>query len=363
MSRRYRPKTSPEVLDLYDAGVRDFRYFSIDDANFSGADLTGARFFGCKLRGANFFGARLTHTQFKGANLEAACFAKSSMNATDLIGASFRDADMAGCDLTGASLNRADCTHADMKQVNLGNATLTEAKFEHAQLTGALLSATNLAQLDLGPFCNAESLRHSSPSNIDSRAVVKSYRHMNLKRFMLECGVPPIFAEYMIDCARALSEPFLRSLMQSTFISYGGPDEAFATKLYESLKAHGSIVFFFPTSATLGERIDNEIYRRLKEHDRVILICSQASLDRPGVLHEIQETFDRESRDGGATYLLPIMLDDYVLNDWKKVHPSLAERIGRRVVGDFRGADKSRTKFDAALGRLIDALKTARPAI
>ncbi|GGX33744.1 toll/interleukin-1 receptor domain-containing protein [Streptomyces lomondensis] len=151
--------------------------------------------------------------------------------------------------------------------------------------------------------------------------------------------------------------------MQSTFISYGSPDEAFARKLYEVLRQHGVVTFFFPEMATLGERIDTEIYSRLHQHDRVILICSEASLNRAGVLHEIQETLDREARDGGATYLLPIMLDDYVLTAWKEVHPVLAERINRRVVGDFRRAREGEAEFNASVARLLDALKAVRPAI
>jgi len=78
------------------------------------------------------------------------------------------------------------------------------------------------------------------------------------------------------------------------------------------------------------------------------------------VLNEIQETLDREARDGGATYLLPIMLDDYVLTGWRKSHPELAERVGRRIIGDFRGAKRSRQAFDAAVARVIDALKIKR---
>lgn len=131
--------------------------------------------------------------------------------------------------------------------------------------------------------------------------------------------------------------------------------------LYEALKAHGVVTFFFPASATFGERIDSEVFRRLQEHDRMILICSRNSLDRPGVLNEIQETFDREARDGGTTYLLPVTLDDYVFSGWRTTHPELAERVGRRVVGDFRGTARSKTKFNSALDRLLDALKTRRP--
>ncbi|PXX66708.1 pentapeptide repeat protein [Nocardia tenerifensis] len=357
------PNTASEIVGLYTEGRRDFHKASLDGADFSGLNLRGASFLYSSLRGANFTGASLTHVQFKGATLDAASMVRASINAADLIGASFCGADMTECDLTGAALNDANCTETKMTGVNFGNAQLSRAVFHGAKLNNIRLSSTTLADMDIGPFCTAEHVGHSNPSTIDARAVMKTYTSPRLKGFMIECGVPPIFAEYMIDCARALGEPLIGRLMQSTFISYGGPDAKFAAKLYEALKAHGAIVFYFPESATLGERIDNEIYRRLSEHDRVILICSRASLDRPGVLHEIQETFDREARDGGATYLLPIMLDNYVLTDWKKAHPALAERVGRRVVGDFRGADKSAAKFAAALNRLIDALKTSRPAV
>ena len=105
------------------------------------------------------------------------------------------------------------------------------------------------------------------------------------------------------------------------------------------------------------------MYKQIQEYDRIILVCSANSLDRPGVLHEIQETFDREARDGGATYLLPVTLDDYVFSGWRTTHPVLAERVGRRVVGDFRGTTRSKKKFDEALARLVDALKTKRPSV
>jgi len=65
----------------------------------------------------------------------------------------------------------------------------------------------------------------------------------------------------------------------------------------------------------------------VNEHDRVILVCSQASLDRPGVLNEITETLQREARDGGAEYLIPITLDDYVFSGWKPKDPGVAQAI------------------------------------
>ncbi|MER7578211.1 toll/interleukin-1 receptor domain-containing protein [Streptomyces sp. NPDC090032] len=363
MGKRPAPRSEEEVVEAYDHGRRDFRDIKLIDADFSGVNLRGASFIGASLKGANFTHAYLTHTQFKAADLEQANFSHAAFNATDLIGASFVRAIMFRTDLTGAALNRADLTGADLRHANLGNARVTDAALKGATCEGIHLSSTNLGDTDVSILCDTKKIDHGGPSNIDARTVMKSYRHPGLKRFMRACGVPPLFSEYMIDCARALGESLIRSLMQTTFISYGGPDEGFAREIYEALREHGVVAFFFPESATIGERIDSEIYRRLAEHDRVILVCSEASLNRPGVLHEIQETFDRESRDGGATYLLPIMLDDYVMNGWKKVHPVLAERVGRRVVGDFRGATRSRGDFDSAVGRLIDALKTNRPAV
>jgi hypothetical protein len=103
------------------------------------------------------------------------------------------------------------------------------------------------------------------------------------------------------------------------------------------------------------------VFRKIQEHDRVLLVCSRNSLERVGVINEVQETFDREARDGGATYLLPITLDDYVFTGWKLTQPDLAERVGRRVVGDFQHALFDETAFNVALDRVIDALKKKRP--
>jgi hypothetical protein len=50
-----------------------------------------------------------------------------------------------------------------------------------------------------------------------------------------------------------------------------------------------------------------------------------------------------------------------VLTGWKKVLPSLAERIGRRVVADFTKAGNNQAGFEAAVGRLLSAIRVERP--
>lgn len=144
---------------------------------------------------------------------------------------------------------------------------------------------------------------------------------------------------------------------QSTFISYGSPDGDFARKLYEALRQNGVTAFFFPESAVPGAKLHRTMREGINSHDRMILICSKHSLDRSGVLNEIEEVLAREARDGGAAYLIPIRLDDYLFTDWKPSNPDVSRTIRDRVVADFRNADKDPAKFDKEFRRLLNAFK------
>ena len=63
-------------------------------------------------------------------------------------------------------------------------------------------------------------------------------------------------------------------------------------------------MFFFAEHAEPGEKLHRTMRKGVNEHDRLILICSMASLDRKGVLNELEEILTREARDGGASYLI-----------------------------------------------------------
>jgi hypothetical protein len=169
--------------------------------------------------------------------------------------------------------------------------------------------------------------------------------------------MPEVFAEYMIDCARTLDPHGVFKMLQSTFISYGSPDEPFARKLYQALHRNGVTTFFFAEHAVPGDKLHRMMRKGVNEHDRVVLVCSRASLDRKGVLNEIEETLAREARDGGAAYLIPIRLDDYVFSGWSPPNPDAAQAVRDRVVADFEGADADPAKFDAGVRKLIAALK------
>lgn len=343
--------------DLRDAslGGANLGRGDLFDANLRGADLGSANLSGANLSGVNLSDADLGRADLGGADLSGANLGRADLGDANLGGADLDGANLSGANLRGANLRGANLHGVDLSSANLGRADL-----DRANLSGAKLSETHLVDLQVDALCSVSDLLRRGPSSIDWRTVARSYRHPRLKQFMIDCGVPPVFAEFMIDCAKAEGEMNIRAMLQSTFISYGGPDELFARKLHEALRAAGVVTFFFPESATLGERISDEVFRRIQEHDRVLLVCSRASLVRVGVVNEIQETLDREAKVGGATLLLPIMLDDYVLNGWKPARADLAERLARRVIGDFRGAAIDDATFQAQLTRVVDALKVKR---
>lgn len=142
----------------------------------------------------------------------------------------------------------------------------------------------------------------------------------------------------------------------SCFISYGAPDEDFARKLYTSLTQAGVEAFFFPINATPGRRLHKEMREGVNQYDRIILICSKGSLNRPGFLNELTETLQREARDGGKEYMIPIRLDNYVFTNWAPEDAQLAQAVRDRVVADFSEALEDDEKYNEALEKLITAL-------
>lgn len=342
MAGNYKPpRSAKELLERYAAGERNFRGVNLVRADLEGADLTRAN-----LRAVN-----LSNADLGGADIQAA-----NLSNTRLQGANLR-----GANLFDSNLFEADLELADLTGANLLGADLTRAHLHQAKLGGVRLGSTNLLDLDMSPLCDAyPRVRHQGPSRVDYRSILLSIRSPNLKVFLQHTGMPEVFVEYMIDCARSLQTDVFK-MLQSTFISYGGPDESFARKLYEALHRNGVTTFFFAEHAEPGKKLHRMMHDGVNAHDRMLLVCSRASLDRKGVLNELEKVLEREARDGGASYLIPIRLDDYVFTGWKPPNADLAQAVRDRVVADFEGADTDDAKFNEGLRRLIVALKKPDP--
>lgn len=353
--------SAEDLCGRYANGERSFYDVELPGVDLSGVDLGGAQLLGANLAGANLQRSHLVGVNLAGARLEDADLSEALLLYADLSHALLEGASLAAANLRGANVASAILVGA-----NLEDAVLVGVNFEGAKLTGARLAGasaggdnplgrTALLGVDLGPFCRA-GIGFADRCDVDFRSVLLSIGEPQLKDFLRKTGMPDVFVEYMVDCARSLSPELVFSLLQSTFISYGGPDEAFARKLNDALERRGVNTFFFKDDAPAGEKLHRVMRKGVNGHDRVILVCSKASLQRPGLVNELEETLARESRDGGRTYLLPVRLDDYVIDGWTPKDPDVAAAVRDRVIADFR-QHEDQGEFERGVSKLIAVLK------
>jgi len=143
----------------------------------------------------------------------------------------------------------------------------------------------------------------------------------------------------------------------SVFISYGGPDEEFARRINQYLVQHSVKTWFFPEDALSGQKLHRVMSDGVAKHDRVLLVCSEASLKRPGVLNELERVLEREAREGGSEILIPISIDDYVFGEWAPDRADLAAQVRSRVIASFPSCADDSDGFTTAAGKLLRALK------
>jgi hypothetical protein len=234
---------------------------------------------------------------------------------------------------------------------------LSGSQLAGAHLAQASLGSTLLINVDLEPFC-AEEIFHFSPSTVDFASVARSVNCQNLKQFLRDTGMPQIVVDDMVGGARALTPSERLSLTSYTYVSYAGPDERFARRLQSSLREDGISTFFFAFDAKLGEMNANAMQRRIREHDRVVIVCSSASLGRPDIRNELNAVRERENAFGQGPRVISVLVDDYLCTEeFKSVDPVIAEYLRGCVVADFRDTDVNPSKYRDVVIALEEALK------
>ena len=321
------------------------------EANLFAANLNGASLDRASLRRTNLSGATLLEADLREANLSEANLSRTILRGVDL-----RGADLSLADLKGMILNRADLSEAILSGAILDRAILNRVNLNGANLNGASLDHTVFAFTSMASAKGLLSVAHGGPSSIDYVTIARSIAHPDLEKFLIKTGIPDVAAIYMLDSIRSLDPYQLFSLMYSTFISYGGPDEPFATRLHEALNRNNVHTFLFKEHAIPGVPLADVMRTGITEYDRIVVICSKESLERPGVLNELELTMRRESDEGGRPLLIPIARDRYVYDEWKPKNQNLRKFVLERVIGDFQDADEDDDKFDAGLRRLLLAL-------
>lgn len=384
-------------LDFCTFKYADFTGATLENITCQGADFSESKLINCKVENSTFFKVNFTFCDMSGLCAKQTKFKRSDFlrtksknstffdcfisrtNATHLLGCnihftntSFNYVDFTDCQLTSCIFKKSNIDNSILLDSKIKNCTFIKARISETDIDNTVLEGSvfenikirglNIMRVDLTPFLNAN-ISHENTSSLDylsvSKTILAGIDHPlninpfpELKRFMNSCGMPAIVTMYLIDSLRSLNTNQLVDLMRSTFISYGGPDEKFAKRINSDLRSNGVTTFFFPINAVFGEKLYNTM-RRVENYDRIIMICSKDSLDRNGVQYELEKTLEREARDGGESYLIPISLDDYLFTSWNPSRKELKNEIVNRVVADFSDPNKYEFQFD----RLLQALR------
>ena len=109
-------------------------------------------------------------------------------------------------------------------------------------------------------------------------------------------------------------------------------DDDFAQRLYADLQAKKVWCWKFDENARWGEPVWGEIDTAIRHYDRLLVMCSEHSLQSAPVIREIERALQKEDREH-KNVLFPIRIDDYLLDAWQ--HPRKADVVSE-VIGDFR---------------------------
>jgi hypothetical protein len=329
---------NPEVIP--DLSGANFSRANLIDVDLRRADLSEA-----DLSEAELKRAKLIDADLSGANLTEAELTAAYLSGTYLIDADLRMANLITADLTAAQLTAAHVSDAYLNWADLSGAYLIGADLSRADFSEAMVGWSTFADIDLSVVKGLDTVRHFGPSTIGIDTIYRSKGKIP-EVFLRGAGVPDTFITRMASLVEQASQFY------SCFISHSSKDERFCDRLYADLQAQYVQAWYFPKSARWGETVWGEIDRSIERYDKVVVVCSENSLQSGPVLREIERALNRENQEG-KSILFPIRIDNYIFDRWK--HPRKADVV-RKVVGDFRGWNQDAAKYDAAFKKLLRML-------
>jgi uncharacterized protein YjbI with pentapeptide repeats len=369
----------------------DFRHSSLFLSVIANTEINSSWFNYSDLRRIKIKKTKITSIDLSKSNLHYSNISESEFKETSFDSSHLNDITINNCDFSSVSFNGTDLSYSTIDSSRFNSSSFDNAGFFRSNFSEVIFNKSSFVNMSFS-YCSISDcdLNKSNYSNvsfvslnlipfitdkekmiqdcsIDHKSIALTLNTMNIHplelnpaphliTFLEDCGMHTIPAMYAIDSIRSLQPNQLDTLMKSTFISYGAPDEEFAQKLNKDLKNKGVTTFFFPENASFGEKV-HSMMRGLNKYDRIILICSEQSLNRNGLLYEIEKTLEREARDGGESYLIPIRLDNFVLDKWSPKLEHMKEEVLSRVVADFTNKEL----YDQQFKRLLHALKNKAP--
>ncbi len=325
---------NPEHLEILKQGVEVWNWWRETNPKIK-PDLEAAELAGTDLRLANLENAYLW-----GADLARANLAGSKLGYAYLVGAHLEETRLHTADLSGAILRRAALQGADVSKADFG--------------------WTALVDLNLSNMIGLAQANHIGPSGISTSTLELTatglshamHRRAEIESFLRGAGV----AEGYIDFFRSWSAQPIQ--FYSSFISYSHQDNSFARSLHDQLQARGIRCWLDEHDLKPGDRILDVVNDAIRLHDKILLCCSETSLESWWVKDEIRKAQERERRDG-RDIIIPLMVDRYLLDGWED---GLAADLRSRLAADFTGWEHDNAEFEGQLERVIKALRANEAA-
>jgi hypothetical protein len=318
----------------------DLSYADFIKANFSGIDLSYA----------NLRNAKLIETDLSYANLSNADLSNADLSNADLSKASLSKASLSNANLFNADLFNANLRNANLRNANLIEASLIEANLIEANLSGATVGSIVFGDVDLSETKGLEEIKHSYPSTIGIDTIYKSKGKIP-DVFLRKAGVPEDLITYLPSLMGKAVDYY------ACFISFTEKDDQFSERLYNDLLANGVRCWRWKEDAKWGKTLMKSIDEAVRTYDKLVVICSEQSLQSPAVIREIERALQKEdelARQGkDDEVLFPVRLDDYIFANWQ--HYRKADVLSKNV-GDFRNWTDP-DAYNKCLNRLLRDLK------
>lgn len=331
-----------EHLRLVKDGVKAWAEWRVENPSIrpdlKGADLSGANLRGINLRGANLIGANLS---------------KSHLNKANLAGAELTDGNLYGADLREANLTWADLSGADLRFTGLASTILTQAILIDADLSRSEIGWTTFGSNDLSTVKGLETVVHNGPSTLGIDTLFISDGTIP-EVFLRGVGVPEDFITFIPSLVgRALE-------FYSCFISYSHQDEAFAQRLYSSMRSENLRVWYAPEDMKGGRKLHEQIFQAIQIHDKLLLVLSENSMKSEWVISEIRRARKVEYVENRRK-LFPIRLVPFkTIQNWECFDADsgkdLAVELREYYIPDFSHW-KDHDSFEREFAKLLSDLK------
>jgi hypothetical protein len=131
---------------------------------------------------------------------------------------------------------------------------------------------------------------------------VGSYQQIDVLAALIRLTKRPALTGMLVSSAEVDGSVY----SPEVFISYGGPDAAFAKRLAKDIEAAGIRVWFAEWDLDYGDDVVEEISNGLSATSKFLIVLSPKGIQRPWVRKELSAAF-QQALSGPGKLILPVM--------------------------------------------------------